>query len=404
MASIKTRKRKGGTIGYTAEVRRRGFKPITATFDNLEDANQWAASIEADIKKARISSKAPSIKPDAEPDEWQTIPLSQLIEVSKLLNFKVNPDTDEPDTHRFYPSKYPTVDVFRTAALNELIEWDKAPEYIDALCPVYERYLELVAPMIKAIRRVDPLCELTGYCGYNPADDLFKYSLVFDDTRADPATTREVIDFQFGDECYKPTSIVDIMQSAASAGRIDVIVAIGLANEYTGQDRYQKLLDERRADLGKINFKYVEWAENVEYAAKIHPLMPKMFNRDSLKILDDCKNHMQFSGFTMAFHGKDAVATQDREYGDKFRAWFRRNDTAENRVIMTEILGLDIDKLLSLGSPLTAHHLLLGVAANATKTQIKAAYKKLAMAHHPDRGGDTEQFKKIQKAYDSLVA
>ena len=34
--------------------------------------------------------------------------------------------------------------------------------------------------------------------------------------------------------------------------------------------------------------------------------------------------------------------------------------------------------------------------------QLKAAYKKLAVQHHPDRGGNTEVMKDINAAYDSL--
>ena len=44
----------------------------------------------------------------------------------------------------------------------------------------------------------------------------------------------------------------------------------------------------------------------------------------------------------------------------------------------------------------------LGVNKNADGQSIKGAYRKLASKHHPDKGGDAEQFKKIQEAYDTL--
>jgi len=46
---------------------------------------------------------------------------------------------------------------------------------------------------------------------------------------------------------------------------------------------------------------------------------------------------------------------------------------------------------------------ILGVDRNASKDEIKKAYKKLAMKHHPDKGGDEKTFKEITTAYDELV-
>ena len=44
----------------------------------------------------------------------------------------------------------------------------------------------------------------------------------------------------------------------------------------------------------------------------------------------------------------------------------------------------------------------LGVNHTTQPTEIKQAYRKLASKHHPDKGGDPEQFKKIQEAWDVL--
>lgn len=48
------------------------------------------------------------------------------------------------------------------------------------------------------------------------------------------------------------------------------------------------------------------------------------------------------------------------------------------------------------------YYSLLGVGKSATQDEIKRAYRKLAMKHHPDKGGDPAQFQKIQEAYDTL--
>lgn len=48
------------------------------------------------------------------------------------------------------------------------------------------------------------------------------------------------------------------------------------------------------------------------------------------------------------------------------------------------------------------HYATLGVNKNATPDEIKKAFRKLASQHHPDKGGDTATFQKIQEAYAIL--
>lgn len=45
---------------------------------------------------------------------------------------------------------------------------------------------------------------------------------------------------------------------------------------------------------------------------------------------------------------------------------------------------------------------ILGVNENSTQEEIKKAYRKLAVEHHPDKGGDENKFKKISEAYDTI--
>lgn len=45
---------------------------------------------------------------------------------------------------------------------------------------------------------------------------------------------------------------------------------------------------------------------------------------------------------------------------------------------------------------------ILGVEKTATAAEIKKAFRKSAMKHHPDKGGDPEKFKEISKAYEIL--
>uniref|UniRef100_A0A7S4QK33 J domain-containing protein n=1 Tax=Alexandrium monilatum TaxID=311494 RepID=A0A7S4QK33_9DINO len=50
----------------------------------------------------------------------------------------------------------------------------------------------------------------------------------------------------------------------------------------------------------------------------------------------------------------------------------------------------------------TKFYKLLDVDKNASEADIKKAYRKLAVKHHPDKGGDPEKFKEITRAYEVL--
>lgn len=48
------------------------------------------------------------------------------------------------------------------------------------------------------------------------------------------------------------------------------------------------------------------------------------------------------------------------------------------------------------------HYDTLGLNKDATFDEIKKAYRKLALVHHPDKSGNTEKFKEINEAYEIL--
>jgi hypothetical protein len=48
-------------------------------------------------------------------------------------------------------------------------------------------------------------------------------------------------------------------------------------------------------------------------------------------------------------------------------------------------------------------HAQLGVAPGAPLEEVKAAFRRKALEHHPDRGGDPAAFIAVKRAYDRIV-
>jgi len=46
---------------------------------------------------------------------------------------------------------------------------------------------------------------------------------------------------------------------------------------------------------------------------------------------------------------------------------------------------------------------ILGVSLEATMDEVKAAWRRLVLKHHPDHGGDRREFEKVMAAYSLLV-
>lgn len=45
----------------------------------------------------------------------------------------------------------------------------------------------------------------------------------------------------------------------------------------------------------------------------------------------------------------------------------------------------------------------LKLPQNATRAQVRKAYRKLVLIHHPDKGGSAAEFRRIQEAYEQII-
>ena len=48
-------------------------------------------------------------------------------------------------------------------------------------------------------------------------------------------------------------------------------------------------------------------------------------------------------------------------------------------------------------------YVVLGMTSAATLAEVRLAFRKKALEHHPDQGGDTESFLTARKAYESIM-
>ena len=60
------------------------------------------------------------------------------------------------------------------------------------------------------------------------------------------------------------------------------------------------------------------------------------------------------------------------------------------------------DSVLMIGN-VTNWWEVLGINKGSDKKEIKNAYKSMARVHHPDSGGNAEQFRKVREAYDKAL-
>ena len=61
------------------------------------------------------------------------------------------------------------------------------------------------------------------------------------------------------------------------------------------------------------------------------------------------------------------------------------------------------EKLIFVIEPTPKEYAIFGLDDSATDRELKQSYRDLIKIHHPDNGGDTRRFIKIQKAYEKIM-
>ena len=102
--------------------------------------------------------------------------------------------------------------------------------------------------------------------------------------------------------------------------------------------------------------------------------------------------------FAMAFTGEKVGLKSTDDWRKQYRKWIAVPENERNQTGPTCINGIDV---LENFRP---WHVFGLNSSTATKEDIKESYRQLVKTHHPDMGGDTRVFERLQKMRDSLIA
>lgn len=122
---------------------------------------------------------------------------------------------------------------------------------------------------------------------------------------------------------------------------------------------------------------------------KLEEIYPEMFSsRNEDGAMPDLPSYYQGERFWEYFHREESWFDDSNVFEDPFMD-FDKEDPVFNPTLMGkrsnshEILGVDID---------------------ASKSEIKRAYREKVLETHPDKGGNNEEFIRIQEAYECLIS
>lgn len=96
---------------------------------------------------------------------------------------------------------------------------------------------------------------------------------------------------------------------------------------------------------------------------------------------------------------KDLIDHTDKKLSEYYLDWQIYEDTSQQNV--NDLLNGFWEKFSAVDKKLEALKI-LGLEADVNKDQLVQAYRRLAAKHHPDKGGNDEDFIKLREAYEIL--
>jgi len=150
-----------------------------------------------------------------------------------------------------------------------------------------------------------------------------------------------------------------------------------------------------RMDGGLFGEFYADWKPVTRYRL-LRVSKARLYSTDLLDITHDCDTKEDDSAHAQEWKLLCGVCLFANEY--EYACWHltRYEETVEHANT-------------SRASTSDAHYgtvidlyAILGLSRDSSQKEIKAAYKRMAMKHHPDRGGSADKFHKVRSAYNAL--
>ncbi|CDS82019.1 related to tetratricopeptide repeat protein 2, dnajc7 [Sporisorium scitamineum] len=129
-------------------------------------------------------------------------------------------------------------------------------------------------------------------------------------------------------------------------------------------------------------------------------------NGDHTAAIADCDAALQLdSGYVKALRTRARALLATEQYEDAVRDFKKALEEAsitggrEAEQLQRELRSAEIDLKRSKKKD---YYKILNIGKDASESEIKKAYRKESLKHHPDKGGDEEKFKLCSEAYNVL--